>query len=50
MAAIVTAVSLHYFYVQFLWKKNLWDCVIAHATTNLLLGIYVVTTDNWRLM
>ncbi len=30
--------------------RNIWDCVVAHAVTNLLLGIYVVTTDNWQLM
>jgi uncharacterized protein len=30
--------------------KNIWDCVIAHAVTNLLLGIYVVSFDRWQLM
>lgn len=30
--------------------KSIWDCVIAHAVTNLLLGVYVVTTGNWQLM
>ena len=30
--------------------RNIWDCVVAHAVTNLLLGIYVVATDNWQLM
>ncbi len=30
--------------------RNIWDCVMAHAVTNLLLGIYVVATDNWQLM
>lgn len=29
--------------------KNFWDCVAAHATTNLLLGIYVVTRGAWEL-
>lgn len=29
---------------------SLWDCVTAHAVTNLLLGIYVVTTGHWQLM
>jgi hypothetical protein len=28
-------------------RKNLFDCIIAHATTNLLLGIYVLTTGKW---
>lgn len=30
--------------------RNIWDCVLAHALTNLILGIYVVTTGTWRLM
>jgi CAAX prenyl protease-like protein len=33
--------------------RNIWDCVAAHAITNLLLGIYVVsvnTPESWRLM
>jgi uncharacterized protein len=30
--------------------RNIWDCVVAHATTNLLLGIYVVAWNQWQLM
>lgn len=30
--------------------RNLWDCVVAHATTNLLLGIYVVTSGEWHFL
>jgi hypothetical protein len=29
--------------------KNIWDCVAAHAVTNLLLGIYVVADGQWQL-
>jgi CAAX prenyl protease-like protein len=29
--------------------KNIWDCVAAHAVTNLLLGIYVVARGAWHL-
>jgi CAAX prenyl protease-like protein len=29
--------------------RNIWDCVAAHAVTNLLLGIYVVTQHEWHL-
>lgn len=32
-----------------LWKRDLWGCVVAHAISNLLLGIYVLTTGSWRL-
>jgi uncharacterized protein len=30
--------------------RNIWDCVAAHALTNLILGIYVVASGTWRLM
>lgn len=30
--------------------RNIWDCVVAHAVTNLLLGVYVVITGEWQLM
>lgn len=30
--------------------KNIWDCVVAHGVTNFLLGVYVVTFDQWQLM
>jgi CAAX prenyl protease-like protein len=29
--------------------KNIWDCVAAHAVTNLLLGVYVVVYGQWQL-
>jgi CAAX prenyl protease-like protein len=30
--------------------RNIWDCVVAHAVTNLLLGIWVVATGEWQFM
>lgn len=30
--------------------RNIWDCIAAHAVTNLVLGIYVLATGDWRLM
>ncbi len=30
--------------------RNIWDCVMAHALTNLLLGIFVLISGNWWLM
>ena len=30
--------------------RSIWDCVVAHAATNLILGIYVVLSGTWRLM
>lgn len=29
--------------------RNIWDCVVAHGVTNLLLGLYVVKTGEWWL-
>lgn len=30
--------------------RSIWDCIVAHAVTNLMLGIYVVSTGSWFLM
>ena len=30
--------------------RNIWDCVAAHALTNLLLGLYVIASGDWVLM
>jgi len=29
--------------------RNLWDCVVAHAITNGLLGIYILVSRDWTL-
>ncbi|MEZ6118277.1 MAG: CPBP family glutamic-type intramembrane protease [Pirellulaceae bacterium] len=29
--------------------KSIWDCVLAHAITNLLLGLYVIKFGAWEL-
>lgn len=31
------------------FTRSLWACIVAHATTNLLLGLYVVATGTWHL-
>ena len=31
------------------YTGNLWDCIVAHAVTNLLLGIYVIQYSAWHL-
>jgi len=33
----------------YLRTKSVWDCVVAHAVTNLLLGLYVIKTGTWEL-
>ena len=30
--------------------KNIWDCVVAHGVTNLLLGIWVVASGDWYFL
>jgi CAAX prenyl protease-like protein len=30
--------------------RSLWDCVLAHALTNLVLGLYVLASGHWELM
>ena len=31
-------------------SKNLWECIAAHCTTNLLIGIYAVLFGAWQLV
>ena len=31
------------------WKKDLWNCIVAHGTSNLLLGVYVISSQTWEL-
>jgi CAAX prenyl protease-like protein len=31
------------------WTRDLWNCVVAHAVSNLVLGIYVLSTGAWQL-
>jgi CAAX prenyl protease-like protein len=34
-----------------MWRtRNMWDCVVAHAVTNLLLGVWVVARGDWYLL
>lgn len=40
MAGIMYNLLLYY-------RKNLWLCIIAHAVTNFVLAVYVLSTDRW---
>jgi len=33
----------------FYWKRDLWNCIVAHGVSNLVLGLYVLTTGAWWL-
>jgi CAAX prenyl protease-like protein len=46
LATVVWFGLIHWLYAR---TKNIWDCVIAHGITNLLLGIYVVKWQQWWL-
>jgi len=40
MAAVIYNILLYY-------KKDLWLCIIAHAVTNFVLAVYVLSTHRW---
>ncbi|MDP8263462.1 MAG: CAAX prenyl protease-related protein [Candidatus Ancaeobacter aquaticus] len=44
IAACVTAIIYN---IILYHRKNIFDCIVAHATTNLCLGIYVLMTGKW---
>ena len=31
------------------WKRDLWNCVVAHGVSNLVLGMYILSTGSWEL-
>jgi CAAX prenyl protease-like protein len=31
------------------WRRDLWQCIVAHATSNFVLAMYVLATCNWWL-
>jgi len=45
LAGLLAGVAYGWIYVR---SGNLWTAVVAHALTNLLLGIYVLFTGNWQ--
>ncbi len=50
--AEILAAAVWFSMVTWLYTRtrNIWDCVAAHAVTNLLLGVYVLSTGEWRMM
>lgn len=46
IAAAVYCVMLN---LLLMWRKDLWCCVVAHAVSNLILGLYIVWTENYFL-
>jgi uncharacterized protein len=31
------------------WKRDLWNCIVAHGVSNLVLGIYILSMGSWEL-
>ena len=46
LAAIAWCMMINGLYAK---TKNVWACVLMHAVTNGLLGIYILTTKEWHL-
>jgi CAAX prenyl protease-like protein len=46
-AAAVWFSAIAWLYVR---TRSIWDCVAAHALTNLVLGGYVLASGDWSLM
>jgi uncharacterized protein len=47
LAALVWFSAVSYLMVK---TRTIWDCVVAHGLTNLVLGIYVVASGQWHLL
>ncbi len=46
LAAAIWCAGINLLYYH---TKNLWACIVAHAVTNLLLGVYILATGTWVL-
>jgi hypothetical protein len=44
LAGIVAGVA---YTLLYMWHRNLWSPVLAHAVTNGLLGVWVMATGSW---
>jgi CAAX prenyl protease-like protein len=31
------------------WKRDLWNCMVAHGVSNLVLGVYILFSGSWEL-
>lgn len=32
-----------------IWKRDLWNCIVAHAVSNFVLGLYILYNEAWWL-
>lgn len=45
LAGLIAGLAYGWLYIS---TRNLWSPIVAHAVTNGVLGIYAVTTHQWR--
>ncbi len=45
LAGMMAGVAYNFLYYQ---TRRLWPCVVAHATTNFILGLHVLVTQEWQ--
>ena len=46
LSALVWGCLINLLYMR---TRNLWACVVMHSVTNAMLGVYVLTTQQWHL-
>jgi CAAX prenyl protease-like protein len=46
LAGIIAGLAYGWLYVR---TGNLWSPILAHGVTNLLLGLWILATGEWRL-
>jgi CAAX prenyl protease-like protein len=47
--AFAAAIWFTWITLLYVRTRSIWDCVLAHALTNLVLGIYVLAWRDWSL-
>lgn len=47
--AIAAAIWFSLITLLYVRTRSIWDCVVAHAVTNLVLGVYVLVWRDWSL-
>jgi len=38
-----------FYALAFIWRGRLWDAIVAHASTNALIAVWVIAGGNWHL-
>ncbi|MBI5417596.1 CAAX prenyl protease-related protein [Candidatus Poribacteria bacterium] len=46
LAAIIYSILIN---ILLYWKRDIWNCIVAHSISNLILVIYIIHTKSWGL-